>query len=100
MEFPAFLSSLVIASSTFVVLLFAVLTFVEKEYKSTWVVNLIIISIIFITLTNVLTVIAFYQSNPSMDSEVVYPLITYILGMIAFVLSGLYLILGKHAKTI
>lgn len=100
MTFPPFLSSLIIACSTFAALLFAVLIYVEKEYRSKWLIGSIVFSILLITLTNVLIVISVYQSEPSMESIFIYPLITYILGMIAFMLSGFYLILGLYAKTI
>ncbi|MFA4935468.1 MAG: hypothetical protein WC568_06495, partial [Candidatus Methanoperedens sp.] len=81
-------------------LLFAVLTYVEKEYRSKWLVGFLVSSILLITVTNVLIVIAFYQSEPSMGSNFIYPLFTYILGMIVFMLGGFYLLLGKYAKTI
>ena len=98
MALPALFSSLIIASSTFIVLLFAVFTFVIKEHNSKWVIFFIISSIALITSTNILTVIAFYKSELEIESYIVYPLITYILGLIAFVLSGIYLILEKYAK--
>ena len=98
MPFPPFFSSLIIASSTFIVLLFGVLTFVERDYKSKWVINLLIISISLISLTNILTIIAFYQLEPVTNPNAVYPLVTYILGIIAFLLGGFCLVLEKYAK--
>jgi drug/metabolite transporter (DMT)-like permease len=99
MPFPSFFSSLIIASSTFIVLLFAVLTFVaENNYKSKWVINLLMISISLISFTNILTIIAFYQLEPITDTKAVYPLVTYILGIIAFLLGGFCLVLEKYAK--
>ena len=98
MPFPSFFSSLIIASSTFIVLLCGVLTFVEKDCKSKWVINLLIISISLISFTNILTIIAFYQLEPVTDPKAVYPLITYILGIIAFLLGGFCLVLEKYAK--
>lgn len=100
MVFPSFLSSLIIACSTFASLLFLVLTYVEKEYQAKWLTYLIIISIFFITSTNVLIVRSFYLSEPSMDSNYIYPLVTYTVGMLAFIIGGFYLILGKYAKVI
>ncbi|VVB52587.1 Uncharacterised protein [uncultured archaeon] len=100
MLFPQFLSSFIIACSAFAGLLFAVLTYVEKEYHSKRLTYSIIISILFITLTNLLIVISFYQSEPSMGSIFLYPLFTYFIGMIVFMYGGIYLIYGKYAKTI
>ena len=100
MAFPNFLSSLIIASTAFIVLLFAVLTFLEKEYKSTLSGIFIICSIFLMTLNNILIVIAFYQSEPSMEFKYSLPLIFYILGMVAFILGGFYLMVGRYAKTI
>lgn len=100
MAFPPFLSSLIIACSTFASLLYLVLTYVEKEYHKKWLTYLVIISIFLITSTNVLIVLSFYQSEPSMDSSYIFPLVTYILGMLIFMLSGIYLIYGKYAKTV
>ena len=98
MPLPTFFSSLIIASSTFIVLLFAVLSFVIKEHESKCVVYLLIISISLISFTNILTIIAFYHLEPVTDSKAVYPLITYILGIIAFLLGGFCLVLEKYSK--
>ncbi len=100
MPFPTFLSSLIIACSTFIGILFAAITFIEKSAKSKWLINFIMISIILLTLTNILIVIAFFQSETIMEPKYVYPLIPYILGMIVFVLSGYYILLWKYAKAI
>lgn len=99
MAFPSFFSSLIIASSTFIVLLFGVLNFVvENKYKSKWVTILLMISITFISFTNILTIIAFYQLEPITNPKAVYPLFTYILGIIAFLLGGFCLVLEKYAE--
>jgi len=95
MTLPAFFSSLIIANSAFAGLLFAVLTFLKKEYKAKPVICLLTISIILLILTNILIVCAFYQSDPSIDKNFIYPLIPYILGMVIFMLSGIYFILGR-----
>lgn len=98
MTFPQFFSSLIIACSTFSVLLFGVLTYADKEYCSKWLNGFLILSIFFITLTNISLVITFYQSEIIVGSDYAYPLFTYILGMIMFTLGGIYLILGRYAK--
>ena len=100
MPFPNFLSSLIIACSTFVGILFAAMAFIEKSSKSRWLNYFLISSILLLTITNILIIIAFYQSEPSMEVKYIYPLFTYIIGMIIFVLSGFYLLIGKYAKVI
>jgi hypothetical protein len=100
MPFPAFLSSLIIACSTFIGILFAAITFIEKSSDAKNLIRIIIGSIILLTSTNILIIIAFYQSEPTMDSNYVYPLVTYIFGMIVFVFSGIYILIGKYAKVI
>jgi len=76
------------------------MTFIEKSSKSKYLNYFLIGSILLLTTTNILIIIAFYQSEPSMEVKYIYPLVTYIIGLIIFVLSGFYILLGKYAKVI
>ncbi len=93
---------MIISSSAFISLLFGILIYINENYKSKLIIFLIITSIILMSLSNIFIIIAFYQSDTLIQTNNCYciPLITYVLGMIFFIFSGIYLFYGKYAKTI
>ena len=102
MTFPPFFSGMLISSSALISLLFAILTFMSKEYKSKTTVILLGISIILISLSNIYIIFAFYHSDILIQTDPKYftPLIIYIIGIVFFIFSGIYFVYGKYAKTI
>ncbi|VVB93190.1 Uncharacterised protein [uncultured archaeon] len=97
MDFPSFLSSLVIASSATGSLLFIILSYVHKEYNSRKIDILMFGSLFFTILTNALLIIAFYQmSYLSNDlTYQIYPLLSYFIAMLFILIAAIYVIISK-----
>lgn len=101
MEFPSFLSSLIIASSATGTLIYYLLLHSHEKFKSLLLDILLFVSFVLTIATNALIIIAFYQVtfHDKLGDEVIYPLITYFFGMVLIILSGVYVILSEIAQT-
>lgn len=99
MEFPSFLSSLVIASSATAALLFAILTYVHQNYKSRTLELILFGSLLGTVFTNALLIIAFYQASELSD-VLMYPLLSYLFAMFLLIVASFYVFFSKVAKII
>jgi hypothetical protein len=97
MTFPAFLSSLIIASSATATLLFGILTYVHKNYKERSLEAIIFLSFICTVSTNAFILIGFYEVS---DLEVclTYPIVSYLLAMLLLTLAALYIFFIRIAN--
>lgn len=98
MDFPPFLSSLIIASSATSALLFGILTYVHKQYNSRTLESILFGSLVFTIFTNALLIIAFYQTSDLSNNQI-YPLLSYLIGMFLLIVASIFVFLNKIAKT-
>lgn len=101
MEFPSFLSSLIIASSATGTLIYYLLLYTHDKFKSRFLDVILFVSFVLTIATNALIIIAFYQAtfHDKLGDEVIYPLVTYLFGMILIILSGIFVVLSKITQT-
>lgn len=97
MDFPPFFSSLIIAASATATLLFGVLTYVHKEYKSIILDLILFASLISTILTNALLIIAFYQTFDLSNIQI-YPLLSYLVAMSLLIVASVWVFFNKVAK--
>lgn len=99
MELPSFLSSLIIASSATAAFLFAILTYIHQNYKSTTLELILFGSLLCTIFTNGLLIIAFYQAS-DLPNVLIYPLGTYLLAMFLLIVASFYVFFNKVGKVI
>jgi len=99
MEFPSFLSSLVIASSATASLLFGILTYVHQHYKSRSLELILFGSLLSTIFTNALLIIAFFQASELSDA-LIYSLLFYLFAMFLLIVASFIVFFNKVAKII
>jgi len=97
MDFPPFLSSLIIASSATSALLFGIITYVHKQYNSRTLESILFGSLALTIFTNALLIVAFYQTSDLVNDQI-YPLLTFLIAMFLLIVASIYVFFSKVAK--
>lgn len=90
MTFPAFLSSLIIASSATATLLFAILTYVHRNYNDKLLELIIFLSFICTITTNAFILIGFYKTS-DLEADLINPVISYLVAMLLLTIAAIYI---------